>query len=407
MTANVPRSLSHLALLAFLLAGCASSQYAHVEDAAASRPPLSEPKGAQLVSVINQDCKVWSSEPKQQHSFRWTGPCVGGKAHGRGTLAFHHEFKLKAIEAGQFSSPARIERSEHFYDGELENGWMQGDGTLRFISPKLEAVTRGRFRRNKLHGQAVTQSSSTDSKLNSTTKIEYWDGIPHGRYVETFPQFSYSKVKLREGEYRNGVLVGRWTGVDWSGRQVSGPYRDGFLPVYDSDDRSAGSSEGIGTAFLEGLSDFAEGALAGATALSQAGQAYTQSNAYRQGEALRQAEAAASSQRMLDSICVTNCSNSSTIKAPSALSPTPRLEAPGIDLDKYDTVAPSVNIEVQPPERSVFTNRRLQQYRNQYKTVAPPLNCQPHTCSDGSVLNRKAQRRDGTWFCNYELVCAR
>ncbi len=381
MAGNVPRSLRHLALSSFLLAGCASSHHISVEDVVTSRPPLSEPEGAQLVSVLNQDCRVWSLFPDNEHSFRWKGPCTNGKAHGRGALAFLH---------------GDVER---VYEGTLENGWMQGVGTLRFQNVK----SRGMFRRGKFHGRIVTKFSN---EPGSVYKIDYWNGIQHGQLIVTHPRSHPSGIKYAESQVRNDEPEGRGIVKLWSGEEFTETYRNG-QQVANSRGGGAATAKKIGTALLQGLGAVAETTLNVAGALAQGAQAHTQSNAYRQGEALRQAEAAASSQRMLDSICITNCSDSSTIIAPSALSPTPKLEVPGVDLDKYNTAAPSVNIEVQPSTGSVWSDRQRRRIKNQYQTSAPPLNCKPHKCSDGSVLDRRAQRRDGTWFCNYELVCAR
>ncbi len=144
------------------------------------------------------DCHFWHNNysPNMKIKQRWTGPCPGGVAHGRGTL--HSEYAGNAVSSGT-----------------------------------------GSFVNGKLHGRWVTRYAS-----GTVAEGLYVNGKAHGRRVERFASGVRLEYDVRDGsrEGQAGVYVTKG-GERHPGRWSGGCFRDrkGRLRAWEGDGKQCRS----------------------------------------------------------------------------------------------------------------------------------------------------------------------
>jgi hypothetical protein len=89
------------------------------------------------ISDVTTGCRVWNPMPQADETITWSGPCVDGFAHGRGTLRWFEAGRLVATDEGEF----RRGKLNGFavlaftngmrFEGNFEEHQPHGRGTLR------------------------------------------------------------------------------------------------------------------------------------------------------------------------------------------------------------------------------------------------------------------------------------
>jgi hypothetical protein len=127
---------------------------------------------------------------------QWSGPCVDGKASGRGQLVI-------AGPAGSIS-----------YDGDVRNGLPEGRG---FATKSDGDRYEGDFRAGFPDGKGVMTSVGGD-RVAGDSRI----GLPHGQAV-----FTDAKGNRYEGNYAHGLPEGHGKTFYVSGNHYEGEYHNG------------------------------------------------------------------------------------------------------------------------------------------------------------------------------------
>jgi hypothetical protein len=83
-------------------------------------------------------CRVWNPFPQLDETIQWSGPCVDGFAHGRGTVRWFISGKLFETD-----------------DGEFRRGKLNGHAVLVFTNG---ARFEGTFEENQPHGQGTLRT---------------------------------------------------------------------------------------------------------------------------------------------------------------------------------------------------------------------------------------------------------
>lgn len=119
-------------------------------------------------------CKVYNPMPQKDESISWSGKCLNGFAHGKGTLKWEISGKVKEV-----------------YTGDMANGWAEGDGVL---TSEEGTQYEGSWVRSRQHGRGV-QINPDDSAYDG----EWREGRPHG-----YGRFRTPTGQTWEGEWHNG-----------------------------------------------------------------------------------------------------------------------------------------------------------------------------------------------------------
>ncbi len=88
------------------------------------------------ISDARSGCKAWSNYLQEGESIRWSGKCVDGYVHGRGTLRWYESGKNVETDEGEFIKGklhglAVITTSDgKRFEGEFRDNKPEGKGTL-------------------------------------------------------------------------------------------------------------------------------------------------------------------------------------------------------------------------------------------------------------------------------------
>ena len=149
------------------------------------------------VELTNQiGCYVWHLHLDEAESVTWTGKCVGGFAHGQGTLTWVEEDKSVVTASGL-----------------LQDGKHQGAWVLRWSDGSVE---EGPVVDGKRHGRWVLR------RPDGTVVEGAYAGQPHGHWVFRWPDGT-----VQEGAYVDGQPHGRWALRRSDGSAEEGAYVDG------------------------------------------------------------------------------------------------------------------------------------------------------------------------------------
>ena len=134
----------------------------------------------QWFAIKNQpNCSVWNPAPQLEETITWSGDCLDGKAHGKGTLTYRYKEKSKWVEG--------------VYEGEYANGKAHGQGT--FTHP-TGAKYVGGWKDDKQHGQGTLTFANGDKYVG-----QWKNGKYHGQGTETV------EGKVKSGEWQDGKIV--------------------------------------------------------------------------------------------------------------------------------------------------------------------------------------------------------
>jgi hypothetical protein len=109
------------------------------------------------VTDTRAGCKAWSNYMQDGESIRWSGKCVDGYVHGRGTLKWFESGKNVETDEGEFIKGklhgfAVITTSDgKRFEGEFRDNKPEGKGTLETESGEVYSGrwARGCFRGGK------------------------------------------------------------------------------------------------------------------------------------------------------------------------------------------------------------------------------------------------------------------
>jgi len=96
--------------------GSASKRFAISFAAAIAALSTAAPASAgEWIRDEKAQCEVWNPNPQPGESIAWTGPCVNGRAEGKGNLSWYQDGKVAES-----------------YDGEMKGGKTNGDGVYKY-----------------------------------------------------------------------------------------------------------------------------------------------------------------------------------------------------------------------------------------------------------------------------------
>lgn len=147
-------------------------------------------------------CAVWSDDPQPNQTITWSGPCVNGKAHGRGAVQWFKDGEPRSR-----------------YEGEMLNGKPHGRGIYTGEIWDTRFRYEGEWRDGKWHGRGVITSTN-----GSRYEGEVRDSKMHGRGV-----FTWANGSRYEGEWRDSQPQGRGIKTSADGSGYEGEWRDGKL----------------------------------------------------------------------------------------------------------------------------------------------------------------------------------
>jgi hypothetical protein len=106
-----------------------------------------------FVSEAGNGCKVWNPHPQPNETATWSGPCVNGYAHGKGTVQWSRSDKPQEIDEGEWREGRQIGRGSQDwfagrYDGDLLDSMPHGHGVLSLRTDRYE----GEFHDGKPNG---------------------------------------------------------------------------------------------------------------------------------------------------------------------------------------------------------------------------------------------------------------
>ncbi|MCZ6847493.1 MAG: redoxin family protein, partial [Alphaproteobacteria bacterium] len=136
-------------------------------------------------------CAVWNDNPRTNKAVTWSGPCVNGKAHGKGIVQF---FKAGKPNGDRYVGDYRNGKAHGWGD----HTWPNGD---RYV---------GDYRNDKRHGRGVYTFSS-----GNRYEGEFRHSSRHGQGV-----FTMANGDRHEGEFRHRLWNGTFTSRDGRQRKI-------------------------------------------------------------------------------------------------------------------------------------------------------------------------------------------
>lgn len=161
---------------------------------------VGQPEGtACWMELENQaECYVWNGQLKEDQSVTWSGACVGGLAHGEGSLTW--------VWGENKSVRTAI--------GLLQDGQRHGRWVFRWPNG---AVSEGSFVDGQQHGLWVERLAN-----GSVFEGPFVSGQRHGPWV-----LRGADGTVSEGPFINGQRHGHWV-LRWpDGRVAEGPFING------------------------------------------------------------------------------------------------------------------------------------------------------------------------------------
>lgn len=116
--------------------------------AAAGVARAQEDRPSGWIADPRSGCQVWNNFPQEDERIEWTGPCVDGYAHGRGTLRWfqkdeNYETQEGELRGGKLNGWVFSKDDEGTFEGEFRDNLPNGEGTRRL---KDGEVYSGRWR---------------------------------------------------------------------------------------------------------------------------------------------------------------------------------------------------------------------------------------------------------------------
>lgn len=123
-------------------------------------------------------CQVYNPMPQQDETITWSGKCRDGFAHGNGVLDW-------------FIS----DRLEERYEGELNMGWADGEGT--YVS-RRGVRYKGGWKNSLQDGKGIIQNPD-----GSVYEGEWKAGKPHGWGTYRSPDGETVEGEWVDGEFKS------------------------------------------------------------------------------------------------------------------------------------------------------------------------------------------------------------
>jgi len=122
---------------------------------------VSPAHGGAWVADTNSACQVWNPNPQLEETVAWSGPCINGRAEGRGTVQWSRGGKPAETDEGEWRDGRQVSKgtqswSTGRYDGELSDGEPNGYGVLTLQKLRYE----GDFRNGKPNGIGTLMAGS-------------------------------------------------------------------------------------------------------------------------------------------------------------------------------------------------------------------------------------------------------
>ncbi len=169
------------------------------------------------VKTVNQDCTVAADEAlKENEAVTWSGPCLDGRASGKGTLEWIVDNKISGV-----------------YDGGMEDGRLDGDGVLRLEIEKGQGFDR-------LEATFVAGLPEGDARYDAANGDHYEGGFQKG---ERHGLGYYKMVTGEEyfGDFENGQRHGVGFLIASNGDAYVGQFEKGVAKgagVFEGEDGS-------------------------------------------------------------------------------------------------------------------------------------------------------------------------
>lgn len=133
----------------------------------------------QVPTVKDQNgCKIYNPLPQDDETVKWSGSCRDGFADGSGILEWYIGGRL-----------------EERYEGNLQRGWAEGNGT--FVS-RQGMRYKGEWKRSQQDGKGVSQGPD-----GSSYDGEWRAGKPHGWGTFTGPDGESVTGEWEDGELKS------------------------------------------------------------------------------------------------------------------------------------------------------------------------------------------------------------
>ena len=127
------------------------------------------------VTDAKSGCQIWDPNPQLEESVSWSGPCVQGRAEGKGVVqwlkgAVPYETDDGDWHGGRQTGNGKQSWTNGRYDGELAEGEPNGRGVLTIQKLRYE----GDFRNGKPNGLGALTVG------NQTVRGDWKDGCLQG-----------------------------------------------------------------------------------------------------------------------------------------------------------------------------------------------------------------------------------
>ncbi len=132
-------------------------------------------------------CEIWNSQPEPNETVTWSGPCVNGKAHGRGRLVWYANGVKTSL-----SRSVRFNRGKDVQSGYEDTTYFTEDG-------KFDGRYRGQFRDGDFNGKGRYDYANGDRYIG-----QWKDGEINGRGT-----FTWKEGDRHTGEWKDGKEHGK------------------------------------------------------------------------------------------------------------------------------------------------------------------------------------------------------
>jgi len=167
-------------------------------------------------------CAVGTFLPEAEMSVRWIGPCVGGKAQGRGIAEWTLAGKFHSRSEGQYRAGLREGRVISITDAGTRYEWEFRGGVAkgRCITVQSDGYRHdGQCADNKYNGRGRDHFSNGDRYYG-----DFRDGQRSGHGI-----YAWKDGRIYEGDFVDGKKTGQGKMVWPDGSWYQGEWRDDHL----------------------------------------------------------------------------------------------------------------------------------------------------------------------------------
>jgi hypothetical protein len=168
-------------------------------------------------SLTANGCQVWNVTPRPTGTINWTGECVAGRVHGKGTIDYENGNLFRgSFENGKENGEGTFySAGGDRYKGGFRDGKEDGLGTIDFVSGDKFV---GQFKGGKMNGRGTYYWDNGNQHEG-----EYKDDMRHGQ-----GKFIWADGRQYDGEYRNDKRNGYSVYTRPDGSRYEGSFRNGL-----------------------------------------------------------------------------------------------------------------------------------------------------------------------------------